>query len=172
MENQFKDILKKLIKTLDMEVKKITTYISNKEKKSYNSSIFEIKKVDSSNCGIYFFIMKEDVFVSNIDNFNSVSYSSKLKKKESNKITLKKDDVLYLGKSENIQKRIKEHEEDVEDNSTYSLKLNSENRKFIKEKYKKVYFELNNDYKKFSYIILPYIESKLHNNLKPCIGKK
>ncbi|WP_445722593.1 GIY-YIG nuclease family protein [Flavobacterium sp.] len=80
----------------------------------------------------------------------------------------------YIGKSENILKRVKEHLEHDKSKATYGMKL--ANRKHFKlSDFEIGYWQLDLDpsfSKEIKQFIITTIEQKIREKLKPLIGKK
>lgn len=86
---------------------------------------------------------------------------------------LKNGQILYLGKAEDdLQKRVNEHIYGPQYDSTSALKLSSKERKKLLNQLVCVCFLLRDDLTSFVKIILPSIESRLHDILKPRVGSK
>lgn len=74
---------------------------------------------------------------------------------------------LYLGKSENIQNRVRQHFEQNPMQHTFGMKLGArKNMEGISIKIQLIPFNFSN-----SKTILPYIETKIRNRLNPIIGQ-
>ncbi len=130
----------------------------------------EVKDEDSlkNGKGIYIFYNKEGISVSDRDKFNDVKYGAKIDSKQNMKIS---HNVIYLGKSNNLFKRIKEHRS-RDDKLPYSLKINNKNRKELKNGLEIFIFKIRKEYEKYSNIILGTIESYLHDNMEPFVGSR
>lgn len=131
-------------------------------------------KTDKNKAGIYLFVANND-FQLDVKCFNKCTYGAKVNKrncglKGDENLEVKKGDVFYLGKSYEIYDRLGEHLTGNCDSSTYSLKLEAENRKCFKDKLDVHLFILKEDYTDYKTIILPLIEERLHKELKPKVG--
>lgn len=147
----------------------------------FDSELFELKhnkiKIDcitnknkEKKSGIYIFIVSSK-FTINCDEFDSVTYAAKTNDRLK-KNTFIENDCFYLGKSESdILGRISEHLNN-ETTKTYSLRLNSESREFVINKIHLFTFVLKDDFIKYKKLLLPTIESYLHELLKPKVGSK
>lgn len=173
--------LKNIDKSISTEADKIKMFL---ESKQYQSNLFNqpmsfcIKGANpipsqKDISGIYIFYIANKISIKNISEFNNVHHATKIKNKK-NQVFVDLDigDVLYVGKSEDeLISRINQHITFSGDEETYSLKLNSKDRKFLLDSYITVcYFELNSQYDDYKKIILPSVESYLHSCLKPKIG--
>jgi hypothetical protein len=82
--------------------------------------------------------------------------------------------TFYLGKTENIAKRIEEHITHKDKHPTYSLKLNG--RLSFNQNILCSYWELPFEFEKFpkevKQFLITQLESKLRNKLNPWIGKQ
>ena len=83
----------------------------------------------------------------------------------------KKDGFLYLGKAENVQKRLDEHL-DAADKAPYSLKLGHSNRSHLVSNVELYVFYLKKEFKRYKLTILSAVESRLHDLLEPYVGTK
>lgn len=137
---------------------------NKKKENDLNKQLNQLKKEDS---GIYIFISGE-ANVTIPKDFNKVKCSAKVKRKyESVEIDPKR--CLYVGKSNSIKERLKQHLY-KECKGQYSLRCSHKNRRALFKGAKIYVFVLKNDYKAYEDIILPRIESKLHDKLDPIIG--
>lgn len=181
------DIIEKLkiIKEkLENEAHNIINYIVNLSKNTkgnddFNSEILIKKnaiecnkfyKKNDKEAGLYIFVVN-NAFSINKKTFNSVDYGAKIKKNEkavNDNIDLKEGDIFYLGSSQNIYDRLNEHL--FGESSTYSLKLDAQDRKDCKKHLTIYPFILSDNYNEYMDIILPQIEAWLHKELKPIVG--
>lgn len=178
-------IMEKLTNCLQKEAEIIEAFIRTNSSKEidYRSDLFTLVTIESysnkevedkapKKAGIYIFVVEEQIDF-NKDTFNSVSYGAKSNKNYDNLKTVQKGCIFYLGKNEkSLSQRLKEHLENDGKGKTYSLKLSTSEREYIIDKLKVHLFVLNDDYKDFAKIILSYIESELHDLLKPIVGSK
>lgn len=127
-----------------------------------------ISKLDDSPA-IYVF-KTTDSLVLNINNFDNVTYGAKINiESDINEISININDILYVGKSHEINKRIKEHIIST-GKRTYSLSLFEPERKDFNGKYKIYVFKCLNE--KYFKMILSTVESILHEKLNPIVGSK
>ena len=133
--------------------------------------------------GIYIFYIKPTK-IYNIKNLISdwnqkgyIKYPKVVKKRFSKhkNINIKNEYPFYIGKSEKLGNRIKEHITYEKTASTFSLKLKG--RDFFDEKnitfsYWKLPDELDNCTKEIKQFIITQIERELRNKLNPWIGKQ
>ena len=117
----------------------------------------------ATNSGVYIYCLTETLGRTQIGIYNEV--------KKAPKIDLSKlrngNNILYVGKSYNMNKRKKEHQSKGE-SSPYSLKLGNPKRTSIKCEMKEFY--LKKEYLEYKEIIIPLTEQKLHELLKPISG--
>ena len=159
--------------------------ISIEEKFKTNKK--SIEKVDfnaiGNNFGIYIFYIKPTK-VYNIENLISdwtqkghIKYPKVVKKRFSKhkSININNEYPFYIGKSEKLGSRIKEHITHEKKASTYGLKLkgrdsfNEKNITFSYWELPKELQECSNEIKQF---IITQVESKLRDKLNPWIGKQ
>lgn len=162
---------------LNNESTNIINYVVTVDNSSFGSEIFEpvkLNKINKSNVdsladgpAIYIFKMIHDVDIA-ISEFNQVNYGAKTSAKCKK---IKKDDILYLGKSFKIKTRIKQHTIECGD-KTYSLRLFDEKRRKLNNNYVIYIFKLKTDYVKHSQVILSSVETFLHEKLNPKVGSR
>lgn len=178
----FKDLMEVLNEKLIDEKDKIIYYFESGENSGeYSSELFHLKKFNLGKkdnyyfCnpeldvkeGVYIFYAKEDTF--QIPNtFDDVKYGAKLR--EGSCTEAKR--CLYLGKSYDVKKRIKEHLSNEGEKSPYSLKCSHCNREALFDGAQIYVFALKTEYKDYKAIILSTIESMLHEEFEPMIGTK
>lgn len=115
--------------------------------------------------GIYVFKMIDEYNVE--DKFNEFPYSAKQKNL---KIRIfKKSEILYVGKSNTLIKRVHEHYSSSA-GSPYSLKLGWDIRNKLKKSSIMIIFLLKKEYENLSNLLLPITEEMLHEKLKPLTG--
>ena len=100
---------------------------------------------------------------------NETLFKDELVASEVNFLTDNINDILYVGKSHEINKRIREHTIRASDR-TYSLRLFEPDRTVFNGKYKIYIFKCLNE--KYFKMILSTIESILHEKLTPIVGSK
>lgn len=182
----------RIFKKMKRKSDEIFSWINNAVKAIYNNELDNLKndifeyetyslltngntiKTDNNKAGIYLFVANND-FQLDVKCFNKCTYGAKVNKrncglKGDENLEVKKGDVFYLGKSYEIYNRLVKHLTDNCDSSTYSLKLEAENRKYYKDKLDVHLFILKEDYTDYKAIILPSIEERLHKELKPKVG--
>lgn len=171
----FNKILNTFQSTIDNEIIHIKNYFTNR--KQYNGLIF--KEPEVFKCGqIQKFteeIVKEGVYIFRVLQtksidwkiFNDVDYSSKLRNKQTTIIEGNK--TFYLGKSQNLDKRLNEHLFNSS-KTTYSLKMDDPNRSAHLPNLEVIIFELKPEYKNHDLIILGSIETILHKDETPYVG--
>ena len=120
---------------------------------------------------IYIFCLTKD-FTPSVY-FDNDYYSSKRRDKNIAQFN-KWDHPLYLGKTYTAQSRLTEHYSD-QDKSPYSLKLNLPNRcdntgAKLSQLCNVMVFLLKEKYEIRKNILLPVVEDKLHEELKPYVG--
>lgn len=130
--------------------------------------------------GVYCFYIKFSEQIT-IDKFrelwdkDNIEYQPKVSLKRFTEI--KKDDwsVLYVGKSENLNKRIHQHV-NLPVTSTFALKLRRRNNLNTIASYRLVWYALDGIEKESDKNIIQFIltnlESELRNSMKPIIGKQ
>ena len=116
---------------------------------------------------IYVFRMAKDVSKAK---FDDVTYGAKTNSNLKG-AKFEKDCFLYLGKAENVQKRLDEHLGGA-DKAPYSLKLGHANRNHLLGNVELYVFYLKKDFEPYALTILSSVESHLHDLLKPCVGTK
>lgn len=126
-----------------------------------------------NNEGIYIFKVITQFNINDCHDFNSADNSSQISYNIS-PYTCSIDNPLYVGKSKKIKIRLRQHCNLGNDNSTYSLKLQSEQRKGkIKDENVKIYsYELKEEFREYYIIICSTVESYLHKIYTPHIGSK
>ena len=181
LEVDLKVALKAVDKYIEKEAQAIADYVRLGKNLS-SDNLFEIYgtadienqgtsfHIDDRECtGIYVFIITKEVIIDK-EKFNITSYASPLK--DSNENCFHKNDVLYLGKSEkDISIRINQHISNGT-KTTYSLRLNDDNRKCLYNNVKVVAFILKKDYEKYTKTMVSAVEVYLHEILKPKVGSK
>ncbi|MCL7765065.1 hypothetical protein MPF19_16700 [Polaribacter sp. Z014] len=157
--------------------------IKNKLKEK-QSSIDEINFINIKNTfGIYIFYIKPKeayTLKTLTKNWTQNGYNNypKIVQKRFNKYNQIKIDteyVFYIGKSEKLGARIKEHITHKGKTATYSLKLEgraSFNKENISFSYWELPIELANCTKEIKQFIITQIETELRNKLNPWIGKQ
>lgn len=133
--------------------------------------------------GIYFFQIENDLKSKNFDEWykdfekrwvccnNKITHTSKtvaprIKSHKGNKI----DWIpLYIGKAENLSKRVKEHLSNGAASTTYALKLKE--RKSCLKDYNFKLSVIDIDVENYDQIV-PIIENTLRDKYKPIIGKQ
>jgi len=169
---------------LESEAQQLVLVVTEDEQQLKEDSLFtfvdcmKIENMDSfvdeNNCkdcpGVYIFKLTENV---QIGTFNDTNYASQIKEEfVLSKQDFDKNEILYLGKSENdIATRINQH---IKNNTekTYSLRLNDNDRKHLYGKLKVYIFVLKKEYKKYNKVIVAGVEGYLHKSLKPVVGSK
>ncbi|WP_029322692.1 hypothetical protein [Butyrivibrio sp. AE3004] len=132
--------------------------------------------------GIYLFLLNDTVTLSNdkVMAWNGEIYEKKKKrgadiKKQFVGSSLKVGQCFYVGsvssKSCTLRKRMKVHYAGDDKKTTYSLKLNNDDRIFIRDKLTVLLFPLKEEYEKQGAIFLPLVEKELHSRLRPAAGK-
>lgn len=179
--NLIDEYLDKINDFLEIETTKLLNYI--KEDTPFESDIFEeivIENIDEQSINelgkipaIYIFKITNSLKL-NIDNFDNVTYGAKINiepniNENSFDLFININDILYVGKSHEINKRIREHTIRASDR-TYSLRLFEPDRTVFNGKYKIYIFKCLNE--KYFKMILSTIESILHEKLTPIVGSK
>ncbi len=130
--------------------------------------------------GIYLFEIKKEPSTLSFDKWMSeiqkkwetepIRNSPKVTQKYKEKHTNSLDGWIpfYLGKSEKIMKRIKEHLSLDSDSSTYALKLKARS-KFHKETFRLSFIEIETEYYD---LVMHKIEYELRKQYNPIIGKQ
>ncbi len=160
---------------LKTESEKIADKVNGKKA---DLSLFKVKKrklkkdegkgyicnfTPKTDAGIYVFCSnKTEIKIPK--NFDNVNYGAKLNEGNENA-----NRCLYVGKSYDLKKRIKEHLSE-KDKSPYSLKCSHPNREQLFTNSKVYIFELKDELVEHKELILPTIEGFLHEMLKPQIG--
>lgn len=139
--------------------------------------LFKDGKEISKHTGIYLFKSESE----HMTQKNWDSYKNHMKEKRpENKVPKwnkdHKEDFFYIGKSNDLKKRIKEHT-DTASPSTYALKLKEFKQCFSDFEYKiHIFYPKDLDRKNSSIsnyrAINELVESVLHDSLKPMIGNK
>ena len=117
--------------------------------------------------GVYIFLITNPVFLDNniVFKWNSVPGAGF---KLYNQPSLVVGDCLYVGSSESLYGRMREH---FSDNSgAASLKLSHPNRKIALDSVCVYSFALKREFAEYSSIIITQIEKRLHNSLQPKAG--
>lgn len=173
--DSIKDIIEtESLKVVDFIKNPSTTYakgLFDEVKKC--KTIDELEKLDLyGRRGVYVFVISSDIELH--DKFNWTRGGSALNKPTKRK--LKKNDILYVGKSKSVKARIREHLTGFE-SSTGSLKLNTEYRKSLLDVVEIYLFLLDPIYKSTDKkkniaenIILGSVEDILHYKLEPKVG--
>jgi hypothetical protein len=175
MCNSFQKILDEFQITINDEIKHIKDFLENREE--YKGKIFKEPEVHKCSNLQQFSegVQKEGVYIFRVlntraidpDVFNNVDYSSKLRNRKTTSIDAKK--TFYLGKSQNLYKRLNEHLFNSS-KTTYSLKMNDGNRSGFTKDLEVMIFELQSDYQNHDLIILGSIETILHKDEVPYVG--
>ena len=171
----FEEILNQFQSTIDDEIVHIKDFLDNRNQ--YNGIVFKEPKVfkcgeigkfseDSIFEGVYIFRVLETRPIDSTT-FNDVEYSSKLRNRDATSIDEKK--IFYLGKSQNLAKRLNEHLFNSS-RTTYSLKMNDSKRSGFMSSLEVVIFELKAEYQIHDLIILGSIETILHKYETPYVG--
>lgn len=108
--------------------------------------------------GIYVIKFKEKCDI-NVRLFNDCEHGAKLRKQKDN-FAFDKDCVLYVGKSENLLGRLKQHLSNCPE-KTYSLRLYESNRIFIRDKITINCYFINSQLKDFYTIISRKLEKSV-----------
>ncbi len=141
---------------------------------------FEFDKVNKNSWGVYVFYVKLNQEIPKFEDLEGLWNAEKLKSPKVIKSRFRELEegvyhCLYVGKSENLRKRINQHIHQETNPSTYGLKL-SEHSKFTKNNEFKVgYFVLDENPSKnldaMKYLLV-MLEKELRAELKPLIGKQ
>lgn len=115
--------------------------------------------------GVYVFQMDNDCPIN--ANFDAVQGS---KIRRGSKEILKKGEVLYIGKCEDLYQRMREHMDDNEKNKVGSLKLSTMPRENLFGNFTIYLFCLNETCQKHYDIIATKVERELRNSLLPRVG--
>ncbi len=172
------DLLLALNDKLKQEADAIFAYISSK---SYSFEIIDsivtyMEKPNNNDelriklrgqAGIYVFVASKD-FSFNASEFN---LGCGAKTNRNGIVNVKRDDVLYVGKTDSMLQRMNQHfQNGNKESGTGSLKLLSDSRKFLLDKINIFSFCFKKDYKDNYNIIAAEIESWCHNIMQPLIG--
>lgn len=170
-----KDLLKKLSEKFDEEADKIKESVINNTE--YTSDFFDILPTFTSlekrprkmwgKKGVYIFVITKQVSLNYniVCKWNSVSGAGF---KSYNQQSLVVGDCLYVGSSDSLYGRMREHFS--ADSGAASLKLSHPNRKLALESVCVYSFALKRDFVIYSSIIITQIEKRLHNSLQPKAG--
>ena len=170
-----KELLKKLSEKLDEEAEKIRDSVINNA--DYTSEFFDILPTVTSlenrprkmrgKKGVYIFLITKPVSL----NYNIISKWNRVYGagfKSYNQPSLVVGDCLYVGSSDSLYGRMREHFS--EGCGAASLKLSHPNRKFALASVCVYSFALKRDFADYSSIIITQIEKRLHNSLEPKAG--
>ena len=170
-----KELLKKLSEKFDEEANKIKESVVNNT--DYTSDFFDIlptftaiKKRPSKmrgKKGVYIFLITKPVLLDYniISQWNSVSGAGF---KLYNQPSLVVGDCLYVGSSDSLYGRMREHFS--ANSGAASLKLSHPNRDFALDSVCVYSFALKRDFVDYSSMIITQIEKRLHNSLLPKAG--
>jgi len=170
-----KELLKKLSEKFDEEADKIKECVINNT--DYTSEFFDILPTFTSlekrpskmrgKKGVYIFLITKPVSLNYniITKWNSVSGAGF---KSYNQPSLVIGDGLYVGSSDSLYGRMREHFS--ADSGAASLKLSHPNRKLALESVCVYSFALKRDFVNYSSMIITQIEKRLHNSLYPKAG--
>lgn len=170
-----KALLKKISEKFDEEAEKIQEYIINKT--DYTSDFFDILPTFTSlekrppkmwgTKGVYIFLITSPVLLDYkiVSKWNNVSGAGF---KSYNQPSLAVGDCLYVGSSDSLYGRMREHFS--ADGGAASLKLSHPNRKFALNSVCVYSFALKREFVNYRSIIITQIEKRLHNSLKPKAG--
>jgi hypothetical protein len=182
--DEFKD-LEVVLEKLNTKIEKYAKAIDfEKYKEIVNFKLSElnddiIANLDCNEKGIYFFEIKKSDSIKTIEEWKknfaekweeeSTCKSPKIISKRVRKIKELEEWIpFYLGKSENIQKRIKEHLSLRADSTTYALKLSSRNN-LSNETFRIKIFKIDT---KYYDLVMGKIEYILREKLNPIVGKQ
>ncbi len=184
-EKYSKEIEKLTNTFLDNNLKSINTHLENNKINLRNEfSKINIKSVNAKSWGIYVFYIQSRIVIETYEQLNNLwetnSKGEKLKspkviKSRFQSLLPKKDNCLYIGKSENIKKRIEQHIHQKTAPSTYGLKISEHNRLHLNTIFKFSYFILKENPKEnigaLKHLLIS-LEKKLRTELRPLVGKQ
>ena len=171
--------LESIDNALEYEVMTIVQHIKNANE--YTSELFDlpivVRDFPSDNIGlrgrygIYIFCFLSDLHIDRemINKWSKPVFGIKFSNYYG-EFDCNIGDCLYLGSSisKSLLTRVRQHYKEHYENA--ALLLNSKERNFIKPYIKCIVFPIKNDVKKYRKMIIPVIEKKLHETLKPLCG--
>ena len=178
---------------IDAEIEFIKEYVSSGkwDNKSWffdtpKSGTLQKEKADlrqiinenNSQSGVYLFVCNNDTQVLSTKSFNEGNFLALLRTFDSDTVSIRKDDVLYVGECDCFSHRLSAHLKDNEGVSTRGLHLYSSNRISIKpENFKLILFPLKKDFypngcsKVDEQTLRELVELKLKAIYVPLVGK-
>jgi len=148
-------------------------------------SNFTVEGIKDNSWGVYTFYINPKKPVIEFKDFNRLWETNSMNKKLVSPKAIKtryrplikdKSYCLYLGKSENLIKRIEQHIHQKTKPSTYGLKLSEHDRLHLNNTFEFSYFVIKENPQKINEEALKYmliaLEKKLRVELSPLVGKQ
>ena len=179
------------IKNNSKKMEKIINHLDeNKiEVKNYDNEV-EINNLNQDSWGVYVFYIEPKIDIVGYDDFkklweidhngNTIKYIPRAKKYKKScekfkPLEREKERCFYVGKSQDLIQRIREHINSKTSESTYALKLSKQKKILENAVFKYSYFCLTKEKPKDKdsmNFLLEILEKKIRKELRPLIGKQ